>query len=278
MNRNAALKLPRLFLFAFACFACATFAGAQQAQDLIPAGMAPAAGATPSSLYSLDSSGPDRDSMSGAANRTGSKAFNSAGSINSRSTWMAGANTTSSAGASMWNASQSNFSGASASSWSAGARSFSLGRQQGGLWQESPGTEAQSQTRIANMPVTSAGSNGSFSLSALTPKGAALINGAGLAARYASHSKNSLGIRTVANPFAAQRGIGNVKNQFGFKTGGFGSLGNGIGSKPSTLGRPSTGTLNGPATDDTLPLDEGLGSEKRTLGLDELDSTGETSR
>src|SRR6185437_6381238 len=180
MNRNAALKLPWLPLFALGCFACSTIVGAQQTPGPAPAGLVPAAGATRSSLYSIDSSRPDRDSMSGAANRTGSKAFNAAGSINSRSTWMAGANNTSSAGASMWNAPQANFSGASASSWNAGAQSFSLGRQQGGLWLDLPSTEAQSQTPISNMPVTSAGSNDSFTLSSLTPKGAALIKRAGL--------------------------------------------------------------------------------------------------
>ena len=176
----------------------------------------------------------------------------------------------------MWDGRQANFSGAGGSSWNAGAHSFGLYRQQGGLWLELPGTEAQSKTRITNTPVTSAGSNGSFALSALTPKGAALTKRARLAAPYASYSRKGSGIGAVARPFAAQRGVGSVKSQFGFKTGGFGKLGNGSGSQPATVGTPSSGTVNSPAIDDTLPLDEGLGSEK-SLGSDDLDSTGGAS-
>ena len=158
----------------------------------------------------------------------------------------------------------------------AGARSFGLDRQQNGLWQDLPSTEAQSITRITNTPVTSAESNDSFTLSALTPKGMALTKGARLAAPYASHSGNGSGMGAGARPFAAQRGVGSAKSQYGFKTGGFGNLGNGSGSQPANLGTPSSGTVNSPAIDDTFPLDEGLGSEK-PLGSDELDSTGGAS-
>jgi len=276
MNRNAALKLPSLFLFALGCFAYSTLVGAQQTSGLAPAGLAPAAAATPSGVYSIDSRGPDRDSMGSLEDPIGSKTSVPSGPINSRSTWMAGASNANSAGAVMWNAPRANFSGAGGSSWNAGALSFGLYRQQGGLWQELPGTEAQSKTRITNTPVTSAGSNGSFAVSALTPKGAALTKGARLAARYASYSRKGSGIGAVTRPFAAQRGVGSVKSQFGFKTGGFGKLGNRSGSQPATVGTPSSGTVNNPAIDDTLPLDEGLGSEK-PLGSDELDSTGGTS-
>ncbi len=276
MNRNAALKLPWLFLLALGCFACPTLVGAQQTSGLAPAGLAPAAGATRSGLYSIDSRGPDRDSMGGLEDRIGSKTSTSSGSINSRSTWMAGANNTNSAGAVMWDGRQAKFSGAGGSSWNAGAHSFDLYRQQGGLWQALPGTEAQSKMRITNTPNSSAGLNNPFTLSALTPKGVALIKGAALAAPYASHSGKGSGIGAVARPFAAQRGVGSVQSQFGFKTGGFGKLGNGSGSQPATFGTPSTGTLNSRGIDDTLPLGEGLGSEKH-LGSDELDSTGGAS-
>src|SRR6185437_7447638 len=138
MNRLSDLKLLWLPLFALGCFACSTFLGAQQASGVIPARLAPAAGPTRSGLYSVDSSGPDRDSMRGFASPTSSKASNSAGSINSSLTWTAGANSTDPTGAVTWNASQANVAGASASSWSAGARSFGLDRQQAGIWLELP--------------------------------------------------------------------------------------------------------------------------------------------
>src|SRR6185312_15317035 len=132
MNRNEALKQPSLFLLALGCFACSTFVGAQQTSGLAPVGSAPAAAATPSGVYSIDSRGPARDSMGSLEDRIGSKDLIPYGSLNSGSTWMAGVNNTSPAGASVWKGSQANFSGASGSSWNAGAHSFGLQRQQGG--------------------------------------------------------------------------------------------------------------------------------------------------
>lgn len=299
MNRNPDLRLPWLPLFALGCFACSTFVGAQQTSGMAAAGLAPAAGATRSALY-IHSSGPDRQSMRDFASPTGSRAFNPAGSINSRSTWMAGANSTDPAGALiLWNTPQANFPGASASSWNAGARSFGLDRQQGGIWLGVPvvgippdiytslesselfaPSESNSDVQSGDLfspsePTSNFESGESFIPLVLTPKGASLIKGAALSAPYSLHSGTDFGMRGVAKPFAAQRGIKSVKSQFGSRTGGFGSIGNGSGSKPASL-VPSTGMLNGPANDDTLRINEGIGSEK-TLGSDELNRVDETS-
>ena len=272
MNRKAGVKLSCLSLIAILCLACSTIGEAQQLSGGTSDSSASAVGASSmTGSYSVGGNGTDRESAPDLSSRAGSRASGRTGMVNSRSTWMAGAGSTGGARAATSVAGGASSSGKSASSWVAGTGDFNLDRQQDGIWRELPGPGVQ-----PNNPVTSAESNDLFAPLALTSKGAALIKGSGFSSSYASRLGTGFGIRGDGKPFAARRGFGNMKSRFSPRTGGFGSIGNGYGSKPATHVTPSTGTLNGPANDDMLRLDEGLGSGK-TLGSGKLDSTGGTS-
>lgn len=270
MNGNPALKLLRLSLFSVAWLACSTFLGAQQNSGAMTgSGLAPTSAASPmTGVYSIESGGVNRESA--FANRLGSTASYQTGKFNNSSTWTSGEISRGGANSAAWIAGEANFRERSASSWIAGAGNFKLAYQQGGIWRESVGPGAQSNTSV-----TSVESNDSFYPLALTSKGTALIKGAGLTSSYAGHAGTAFGVPGSGSPFAARRGFGSMNSHFGSKAGGFRSVGDGSGSKPGNLVTPSSGTLNGPTIDDAPGLNEGLGSEK-TSGSNELDSTSGT--
>lgn len=271
MNRNAGVNLPCLCLIAMLCLACSTFMGAQQLSGETGASSTSVTGAsTMSGLYSIGGNGTDRESAASLSARMGSRAARETGMFNSRSTWMAGADSTSWASVATSVAGDASFRGKGASSWVAGTSDFKLDRQEDGIWRELPRGGVQS-----NNALTSAQLDDLFVPSALTPKGAALVKG-GFSSSYASRFGTGFGNRGAGKPFAARGGSGNTKSQFGPRIGRSGSIGNGYGSKAATHATPITGTLNGPATDDTPHLDDGLGSGN-ALGSDKLDSAGGTS-
>lgn len=294
MSGDEILRTFPLSLLAIACFVCAVTARAQQAPNASETGIyssytGSAAGASSQSgLYPSAASGVSPDAAHGVASQTSlamsnramanSANANLSGMMKYRSTWVAGATSAGEASANRWTGGESSSKATGGASWVAGAKSFGLERQAAGIWSVAPlygfpsGAASQGSTLSS---LSSLAPNSRRFTEGLTPKGAALVKGAGLSSSFASRRGTGYGFRgSMVRPYRAQRGFGSIKSPFTSHA-RTSSIGSGIGVN-STKRAPVSGTLTSPSLNDTLPENKRLGLHD-TLNSGTIDSTSGSS-
>lgn len=297
MNADAALTISPFSLLVISCLLCSSLAPAQQAPGTASTGIyTPETGASSSAgellspgQYSSHSSALTGESALGLASRMGlanSKATNSNATnakltekSNARSEWLAGSSSMVGINPAGWTAGTGVFRGLSGASWIAGRDSFGLNRQQNGIWQATPASEASPNTGslASGLSSLSQGTPGSAQFSTgLTPRGAGLVRGAHPSSPFASQHSTGSGVRGPGGgAFGARSGFGSSQGPYVPHSGSFGSFSLGSGSG-STKNAPSSNTLNGPSLNGSPQWNGGLEAPDK-LGLGTDDSTAGSS-
>ena len=237
-------------------------AGASQGPGLYPSNGAFDTGAPElgagTQMGLANSSSPDASSADARTKRAAT----------TRSAWLAGSSSMGTASSIGWKPAAAGFSARGGTSWIAGRESFGIDRQEGGIWRPMPASgltpETALQSSRLSSPASGTTNSGLFS-TGLTPRGAAIVRGAGLSGSFASRTSALSGTRrSGAGTSGSGRGFGGKQSPFASHSGNFGGSASGTGSKPKHQG-PSSGGLTGSSLNDTL---DGNGSFEAPNNLD----------